>query len=262
VKSPLHILHLEDNEDDAILIHALLKEQGVTCRMERVDTREGFVAALDCGDCDVILSDFTLPGFSGLAALDLAREMRPEVPFLFVSGTLREEAAIDCLQHGATDYVLKDRPSRLGAAIRRAVTEAGQRRALSMAEQAMIQSEHKYRQLFEFLAEAAILADAESGRVIDANRQAEALLHRTRAEIIGQNQDHFLSPQTRAEYRRRFAGMDCHSHRTGFDGEVLTGSDQSVPVTMSVAPLALYGRRLMLSLFRERGESTGEPFGN
>jgi signal transduction histidine kinase len=133
LKLPLHILHLEDEPDDAFLVQALLEEAGIACRMEVVETREAFIAALREGKVDLVLSDHTLPTFDGMTALDLAIRMRPEVPFIILSGTMGEEWAVNALKNGATDYVLKERPARLVPAIRRAmreVEEAAERRRL------------------------------------------------------------------------------------------------------------------------------------
>src|SRR6185295_19181425 len=101
---------------------------------------------------DVILAANTLPQFDGLSALAIARVKCSEVPFIFVSGTLGEEVAIETLKSGATDYVLKSRLSRLGHAVHRALAEAQQRAELKRSEHATLQSEHKYRLLFECLA--------------------------------------------------------------------------------------------------------------
>src|SRR5207244_3913139 len=124
MSSLLRILHLEDNPTDAELLRAILERQGVNSTIKRVETREAFQAALEREPFDLILSDFTLPTFDGLSALTIAREKRPELPFIFVSGTIGEDAAVESLKRGATDYVLKDRPSRLGASLKRAVQEA------------------------------------------------------------------------------------------------------------------------------------------
>ncbi|MEI8293547.1 MAG: response regulator [bacterium] len=122
------ILHLEDDPLDAELIARRLKEDGVACWIERVDSEAGFLKALEKGGIDLVLADFSLPGCEGLESLRLAREVRPEVPFLIVSGVIGEEAAVDSLKNGATDYVLKDRLSRLAPAVRRALNEAELRR--------------------------------------------------------------------------------------------------------------------------------------
>jgi PAS domain S-box-containing protein len=254
MKLELRILHLEDNPDDAELIEMLLTDQGVACEIERVDTREGFIAALDRGQFDLILSDFSLPAFDGVSALELAREKRSEVPFLFVSGTLGEEVAINALKSGATDYILKQRMTRLGAAVSRAVADAQERQALQRAETAMIQSEFKYRQLFECLSEAALLADAATNRVLDTNRQAEILLDRTRAEILGLNVKQLLSPATIEEYQRRLTAPGISPDRVAFEGEILCSAGRAIPVTVSASPILLHGRRLILGLYRDVSE--------
>src|ERR1041384_3922660 len=118
MKSELNILHLEDDDNDYELIRSLLSREGLPCALNRVKNREGFAAAIERGGFDLVFSDFSIPGFDGLKALALAREKFPQVPFLFVSGTLGEEVAIDTLRAGATDYVLKDRLSRLAPAVR------------------------------------------------------------------------------------------------------------------------------------------------
>jgi signal transduction histidine kinase len=121
MKSPLHILHLEDNASDAELVRVALQSEDITCEIERVDTRGDFTAKLTQGGFDIILSDFALPAFDGASALEFAQKQCRDVPFIFVSGTIGEELAIDSLKSGATDYVLKDRLSRLAPAVHRAM---------------------------------------------------------------------------------------------------------------------------------------------
>src|ERR671910_2960952 len=100
---------------------------GISCEMVRVQTRADFEAALVNGDFDLVLSDYSLPSFDGLSALKLAKEIRPEVPFILVSGAIGEDRAIEALKSGATDYVLKQRLERLVPAVRRALREAEKR---------------------------------------------------------------------------------------------------------------------------------------
>ena len=127
MKSPIHILHLEDNANDAALVEATLIAGGIACATNRVQTRHDFLAALEQGDIDLILSDFSLPEFDGLSALKIARARQFDVPVIMVSGTLGEEQAVDSLQGGATDYVLKDNLVRLAPAVRRAMQEVEDR---------------------------------------------------------------------------------------------------------------------------------------
>ena len=123
----LRILHLEDDAKDAELVQGLLEAGGIACQVKRVEARDDFAAALQEPALDLVLADFSLPGFDGVSALHLALEKRPEVPFIFVSGTLGEEQAIDALKLGASDYVVKDRLSRIVSSVQRALREAADR---------------------------------------------------------------------------------------------------------------------------------------
>jgi two-component system cell cycle sensor histidine kinase/response regulator CckA len=127
MKSPLRILHLEDNPNDAALVQSALAAEGINCAATCVRDRDDFVAALEDGGIDLILSDFSLPAFDGLSALATARAGWPDLPVILVSGTLGEELAVDSLKSGATDYVLKDHLCRLAPAVRRAMQEVEER---------------------------------------------------------------------------------------------------------------------------------------
>src|SRR6266403_2156279 len=139
--SSLSILHLEDDVNDAEIIRGILETDGIECRVTRVDTRDDFCAALEQAGFDLILADFTLPCFDGISALRIALQECPEVPFIFVSGTLGEELAIDALKIGATDYVLKERLSRLASAVRRALRESKARAERKQAVEQLRRSE-------------------------------------------------------------------------------------------------------------------------
>jgi DNA-binding NtrC family response regulator len=148
---PLRILSLEDDPNDAELIHEQLQSENIANELSRVDTQTAFVAALEQGSIDLILADYTLPAFDGLSALKLAVQLRPDVPFIFVSGTLGEEVAIEALKLGAADYVLKTRLSRLAPAVGRALRGATEIAERKRAEKALRRSE-------AFLAEAQRLS--------------------------------------------------------------------------------------------------------
>jgi signal transduction histidine kinase len=123
----LRVLILEDNPDDADLEQRHLSNAGLAFTAVVVDTRASFVQQLAAFRPEVILSDFSLPGFSGESALTIVQEQYPHIPFIFVSGALGDEEAVELIKRGATDYVLKDRPARLASVIRRAIDEAEQR---------------------------------------------------------------------------------------------------------------------------------------
>lgn len=144
---PVRVLLVEDDPLDAELVLDRLAEDGLSVESRVVDRQDGYVAALDDFAPDIVLSDLSLPGFSGHQALALLRARDQRTPFVFVSGTLGEDAAIEALRGGATDYILKHAMARLAPAVRRAVAEAAERRARDQAEAELVRA-----QRFETLA--------------------------------------------------------------------------------------------------------------
>ena len=248
MKAILRILNLEDSERDAELNEAMLAARWPQCHLVRVDNREDFLTALEESNLDLILCDYTMPSFDGLQALALAREKRPEVPFLFVSGTIGEDAAIEALKNGATDYVLKHRLMRLIPAVARALAEAEERAECQRAEEAMRQSEYKYRELYECLSDAAFLADEQSGKIIDTNRQAESLLHCSRAEILGRKESQFLVMD------KSQAGSETPSPMMS-NCELFRADGSTIPVEVRTSWLKLYNRPMVLRLCHEAGKT-------
>ena len=133
----VRILVLEDSDLDVALMERELARSELDITYQRVATRAPYAQALEQGGFDLILSDFSLPDFNGVEALDLARRLAPEAPFIFVSGVVGEEFAIESLKEGATDYVLKQRLERLPSAVTRALAEAHERRERRSAEERM-----------------------------------------------------------------------------------------------------------------------------
>ena len=135
------ILILEDEAWDAELAQRLLANAGLSLTAVVVDTRVAFVEQLAALRPDVILSDYHLPGFSGQEALQIAQEHYPDIPFIFWSGVLGDDAAVELIKQGATDYVLKDRPARLPSVIMRALAEVEQRARLAQLEDQLLQAQ-------------------------------------------------------------------------------------------------------------------------
>ncbi len=180
--SPLRVLHLEDDPLDAELIRSALDEEGVDFDICRIMTRDDFVVALESNGFDIILSDYSLPNFDGLSALAIAKERFPDIPFIFVSGRMGEEFAIETLKNGATDYVLKANVARLAPSVRRALREAIERSELKQAEAALRRSGQKYRRLYENLCDGSAAIDM-SGRIVEFNRAFQEMLGYSQEEI-------------------------------------------------------------------------------
>ncbi len=184
-----HILHLEDDPADAELLQAMIESAGLTYQITRVQARDEFSEALHQGGYDVILADYRLPMYDGMSALRLAQELCPDVPFIFVSGTMGEDAAIEGLTEGATDYVLKQKLSRLAPAITRALHEAENRRERKRAEEALRQHTRDMERLttaIEQAAEVVVITDTE-GNIVYVNPAFERITGYSRAEVIGRN---------------------------------------------------------------------------
>ena len=181
---PLRILHLEDDPADAELVRATLGQSGMTCDVVQVQNREDFLAALDNTALDLILADNKLPAFDGLSALALARQKCPHTPFIFVAGTMGEDVAVDTLKSGATDYVLKDRLSKLVPAVRRAIREAEEQRERRRAEDALENAVERFRRLVDSAVDAIVGVDGE-GRITLVNPQAEKLFGYSPGELLG-----------------------------------------------------------------------------
>jgi signal transduction histidine kinase len=151
VTPEIHILMLEDSDADAELSLHTLRRGGIVFSCQRVETKSEFSQALEESPPNVILSDFSLPTFDGYSALAIAKVKCPDIPFIFVTGTLGEEVAIETLKKGATDYVLKQRLSRLVPSVQRALREAQERRERRHAEEQLRQSHEQLRSLSVYL---------------------------------------------------------------------------------------------------------------
>jgi PAS domain S-box-containing protein len=180
---PLHILMLEDVATDADLIQRELEREGFSFEARRVTTEDAFTQALDAFAPDIILADYSLPSFDGMAALEVAQEERPHVPVVFVSGAIGEERAIETLKQGATDYVLKDQLSRLGPAVRRALREAEERRARREAEAALRRAHDELEQKVEERTAELQEANAALKEEIEERKRVERALRESQERL-------------------------------------------------------------------------------
>lgn len=179
----LRILLLEDVPTDAELIEHALRKSGIAFSALRVDSREAFVQALAEFKPDIVLADFKLPAFSGGEALQIMRGSHPEIPVILVSGSLIDETAIELVQQGAMDYVLKNNLSRLGHAVQRALATEHGIRARKAAEREVRAAEQKFRAVFTHARDGIVLVDAESGLIADCNPEFERQCGRKLSEL-------------------------------------------------------------------------------
>ncbi|HZF22649.1 MAG TPA: PAS domain S-box protein, partial [Burkholderiales bacterium] len=194
----IRILFVEDVISDFELTIRELKQAGVACAVHRVDTREGLLRELKDFEPDVILSDFSLPTFDGLSVLMIVRELRPDIPCIFVSGTISEDQLISLVRHGAADYVLKSNLERIPPAVLRAVQERNERAARRQAEQALKESEALLDSVFDNIPSMLFIKDAKDLRFVRFNRTGEELLGRSEKDLLGKN-DYDFFPKEQAD---------------------------------------------------------------
>ncbi|MBI2498182.1 MAG: PAS domain S-box protein, partial [Opitutae bacterium] len=222
----MKILHLEDDLSDAELVRTLLTVEWPDCVITVVGERDAFMEALQHGGHDLVLSDFKLPGFSGLEALQLVTERAPDIPFIFVSGTIGEDLAIEAVQAGAADYVIKDRMKRLPTAIQRALREAGERRIRRSTEAAL-------REQAEYINKARdgiVVTDLE-GRITFWNDGAERLSGWSREEIKGRDMIGLIVPGQ----DERVADLRRLIEETGaWQGEVRLRTKSGTPLVLDL----------------------------
>jgi PAS domain S-box-containing protein len=174
MKIPLKVLVVEDSKDDAQLLLYALKQAGYEPSYALVSNAKAMRAELARQQWDLIISDYVIPNFGGIAALNVFKESGQEIPFIIVSGKIGEDVAVEALHSGANDYLLKDRLTRLGPAIDRALKEASQKRKRSQAEQALRESEERYRRLVESCPDAMFIRS--ENEIVFANPAAVTLL--------------------------------------------------------------------------------------
>jgi PAS domain S-box-containing protein/diguanylate cyclase (GGDEF)-like protein len=198
MQTSLRVVLVEDQESDATLVRLHLSRNNIECVLHRVECETDFVEALEEVKPDIILSDFSMPQFDGLSALKLAVKLAPEVPFIFVSGTIGEERAIEALRGGATDYVLKGNLKRLASAVQRAVRESALAALQQQAAQQLRDNEARLRATVETSQDWIWETDVD-GKFRYCSAAVTDILGYQPADVIGQDFRAYLSDSERAQ---------------------------------------------------------------
>ncbi len=249
----VRILHVEDSSRDAELVREALLAEGLGCEILRVETREQYVAALETGRFDLIVCDYTLPSFEGAEALEIAAAKWPHIPFLFFSGTIGDEKAVETLKKGAAEYVLKDNLARLPSAVHRALSEARERAERRRAEEALRASEQRTRALMEN-AKDAILVTNMRGLVVEVNHAGEELFRRSRGEFAGRHFFDLLVADEREKVRRRFEAVLAGRALEAQETIAVTADGRAVPIEISGSLVEIGSERLLLAIVRDVSE--------
>lgn len=210
---PLRVLIVEDLEDDALLLLRVLQRAGYDLTSERVDTITAFNTALEQQPWDVIIADYSLPEFDGLATLPLMKSRGLDLPFIIVSASIGEDIAVAAMKAGAHDYIMKNNLTRLLPAIEREVRDAEVRRARKRAEDTLQESYQIIQAIFEGTSDAIFLKDLE-GMYVKINAAGAGVFGKPPEEVIGKNDRELLPP----EAAERIIADDRHVLTSGKTG--------------------------------------------
>lgn len=264
MEAELRILMVEDVPTDAELEIRELKRAGLRVAHLLVDTEPAFRAALREFRPALIISDFSMPHFDGMFALALSRELAPEVPFIFVSGTIGEEYAIRALKNGAIDYVLKNNLVRLPAAVERAIQEANARAEQRKAEAALQEVTERHRSTYENSPIGIMHTDVEGGRILHANPKLLELLGYTADELRGKSTDDIVHPDhrgmDRGKYRERMLKGELNTFSSERmyvrkDGSVIW-VNRTISLVRDAAGKPLYYIRMLEDITERREQET------
>ena len=232
MSKPLHVLVIEDSEDDTLLLMRELRQGGYEPTFERVDAVAGLQAALNQSQpWDVIISDYKMPTLTGLAALEMVKQCQLDVPFIIVSGTIGEETAVEAMKAGAHDYLMKDNLTRLVPAVERELRQAESRRKRQQTETALRESKEQYRSLtdevLDSLAAGVLIMDANFN-VVWVNQTLERYFGMQRDEMVGQsyrqlilNCIKYIFDNPEAYVKKVFAACNDNTYEERFECHVL-----------------------------------------
>jgi len=252
---PLKILFVEDSPEDVALNLLALRELGRPLQSECVASEAALREALGRFIPDIVLSDFSMPGFSGMDALRIVEDLTPETPFLFVSGTIGEELAIDAMQRGAADYVLKDNLRRLKPAIERALRGAAELRERRHMQRALRESEERARSIIDTTYDAFVAVD-NNGEIITWNTQAETMFGWLREEAIGRTlSETIVPPQHRQAHEHGLQHFLATGQGRMFNKQIeltaLHRDGHEFPIELTLWPLFTGGTHTVNAFLRD-----------
>jgi len=250
--SELKLLLLEDLESDAELIKRQIGKAGFSSEARVVDNREDFIRELKEWRPDVILADYCLPTFDGLAALRVAKADNPDIPFIFVSGAIPEDVAIEAVREGAHDYVFKDRMSRLAPSITAAVEKLEEHRKRKQAESELRESEERYRHLVE-LSPVGIFVHRNS-EILFVNRAAANVVGLEPEDLLGRNFFDFLEPAYQALIMGRLRRLSDTAQQPLVETSCRRNDGTMARVEATAVHVPFRGGQATLSIIRDISE--------
>lgn len=256
-KKPIRVLVVEDSEFDARILINTLRQGGYDPTFKRVDTAKAMREALSAESWDVILSDYNMPDFSAPAALKLLQDSGLDLPFIIISGGIGEDIAVAAMKAGAHDYLMKGNLARLAPAVERELREASIRTARRKAEEALRESEQRYRLLWENSTDAVVLI-AAAGTTEFANPAVEEIFGYAPGEVLGQDFSVLLAESVRSEFREwteRY--LAAPPDKTGQQPTETLGrrkDGREISVEIGFNHIELQGSRFLVAFIRDISE--------
>ncbi len=237
MNTQLNVLVIEDSEDDALLVLRELQKANYKIINEIVATSDALKETLKKKKWDIVISDYVMPGFSGLEALKIVREFDEELPFIIVSGTIGEFVAVEAMKSGANDYVMKNNFARLVPAVRRELRESIIRRERKIAKEKLRENEELYRTLVETSPETIILIDV-NGNIMFGNKQSANLIgEKYGNSLINRNVFEFIHPEDLEKAKRNLANVKDEGVITDFEYRLLRKDKSIIYTEIRVAPI-------------------------
>src|SRR6185312_3630958 len=256
--SHLHLLVVDDSEDDALLIMRALEKENFKLSHKRVENAAELSAALDEGGWDLVLSDYSMPGFSGANALELCRKKAFDTPFIIVSGRIGEEVAVQIMKAGASDYVMKDDLARLGPAVTRELRAARERKIRRQAQLAMAH----LASIVE-TCDDAIISQTLGGTILSWNLGAERMFGYASEEMVGESIENLVPRDHQKEISDIRDVIELGQKVERIETVRLRRDGTHIHVSITVSPIknadgAIHGASIILRDITERKQQEKE----
>jgi PAS domain S-box-containing protein len=240
-KFPLSLLLVEDNPADAELCLEFLSNAQFDVQSDVVTTAEQVIAQLRTTNYDVVLADYNLGSWTGMDVLNLLTKENCDVPFILITAALGDQTAVECLKHGVSDYVLKDRMDRLPVAIYRALEQRAARKERERSKRSLMASERKFRTLADAIPTAVFLE--QGTRCIYANRAAAILTGYSREELLAKSFSQMMPEDLRKGLAERFnGGLDADTPAASYETRILTKEGEPRWLNVTVGVFQIDGR--------------------
>ena len=240
---------VEDQPVDSEMAVRALKKNNIDFEFIRVETESSFITALNEFNPDIIISDYSMPMFDGMRALKLAKEIRPELPFIVLTGSINEETAVECMKAGANDYILKDNMTRLPYAVIDAIKNFENQKQKQLVELSLDESEKRYKALFQNNHAVMLLVNPENGQIVDANPAACGFYGWSHEELVKMSM-HDFSKLTKDELANIFIkAMSEETSMFLMEHSIANGQKRFVDVYSG--PINVSGKSLLYSIIHD-----------